>query len=103
MHKFMKQNYIEVERGIEYMHYQREVAILTDFWQKTAKRFKNEEINLKKLTKKSRNMCQFCIWNAISGYAKYCAINFRGLHFNRASIKNYLYKKPNYKQKYLAT
>ena len=44
-------------------------------------------------------MCQFRIWNAISGYAKYCAINFRGLHFNIASIKNYLYKKPNYKQK----
>ena len=28
---FMKQNYNEVERGIEYMNYQREVAILTDF------------------------------------------------------------------------
>ena len=46
-------------------------------------------------------MCQFRIWNAISGYAKYCAINFRGLHFNIASIKNYFYKKPNYKQKKL--
>ena len=31
MYKFMKQNYIEVERGIEYTNYQREVAILTDF------------------------------------------------------------------------
>ena len=31
---FIKQNYIEVERGVEYMNYQREVAILTDFWQK---------------------------------------------------------------------
>ena len=31
---FIKQNYIEVERGIEYMNDQREVAILTDFWQK---------------------------------------------------------------------
>ena len=31
MHNFMKQNYIEVERGIEYMNYQGEVAILTDF------------------------------------------------------------------------
>ena len=104
MYNFMKQNYIEVERGIEYMNYQREVAILTGFWQKTAKRSKNEEINRKKsqkLTKKSRNMCQFRIWNAISGYAKNCAINFRGLHFNIASIKNYLYKKPNYKQKKL--
>ena len=81
MYNFMKQNYIEVERGIEYMNYQREVFILTDFWQKTAKRSKNEEINRKKgqkLTKKSRNMCQFFIWNAIAGYAKYCAINFRG-------------------------
>ena len=28
---FVKQNYIEVERGVEYMNYQREVAILTDF------------------------------------------------------------------------
>ena len=46
-------------------------------------------------------MCQFRIWNAISGYAKYCAINFRGLHFNIASIKKYFYKKPNYKQKKL--
>ena len=57
------------------------------------------EKNGQKLTKKSRNMCQFRIWNAISGYAKYCAINFRRLHFNIASIKNYFYKKPNYKQK----
>ena len=31
MYNFMKQKYIEVERGIEYMNYQREVAILTDF------------------------------------------------------------------------
>ena len=31
MYNFIKQNYIEVERGIEYMNYQREVAILTDF------------------------------------------------------------------------
>ena len=64
MYNFMKQNYIEVERGIEYMNYQREVAILTDIGQKTDKRYKNEEINRKKsqkLTKKSRNMCQFRI------------------------------------------
>ena len=32
--RFIKQNYIEVERGVEYMNYQREVAILTDFCQK---------------------------------------------------------------------
>ena len=31
MYNFMKQNYIEAERGIEYMNYQKEVAILTDF------------------------------------------------------------------------
>ena len=31
MYNFMKQNYIEVERGVEYRNYQREVAILTDF------------------------------------------------------------------------
>ena len=47
MYNFMKQNYIDVERGIEYMNYQREVATLTDFWQKTAKRSKTEEINRK--------------------------------------------------------
>ena len=44
-------------------------------------------------------MCQFRIWNAISGYAKYCANNFPVLNFSIASIKNYFYKKPNYKQK----
>ena len=33
MYNFIK-NYIEVERGVEYMDYQREVAKLTDFWQK---------------------------------------------------------------------
>ena len=48
MYNFMEQNYIEVERGNEYMNYQVEVDILTDFWQKTAKRSKNEEINRKK-------------------------------------------------------
>ena len=31
MYNFMKQNYNEVERGIEYINYQKEVAILTDF------------------------------------------------------------------------
>ena len=31
MYNFRKQNYIEVERGNEYMNYQREVAKLTDF------------------------------------------------------------------------
>ena len=48
MYNFMKQIFIDVERGIEYMNYQREVAILTDFCQKTAKRSKNEKINRKK-------------------------------------------------------
>ena len=28
---FIKQNYIERERGVEYMNYQRKVAILTNF------------------------------------------------------------------------
>ena len=46
-------------------------------------------------------MCQFRISNAISGYAKYCAINFRGLHFNIASIKNYFYKKTKLQAKNL--
>ena len=31
MYNFIKQNYIEVERGVEYRNYQREVAILIDF------------------------------------------------------------------------
>ena len=31
MYNFIKQNYIEVERGAEYMNYQREVALLSDF------------------------------------------------------------------------
>ena len=34
MYNFIKQNCIEVERGVEYMNYQKEVAILTDLWQK---------------------------------------------------------------------
>ena len=34
MFNFMKKNYIEVERGVEYMNYQREFDILTDYWQK---------------------------------------------------------------------
>ena len=37
MYNFMKQNYIEVERGIGYMNYQREVAIVTE-QNKTRKR-----------------------------------------------------------------
>ena len=48
MYNCTEKNYIEVERGIEYLNYQREVATLTDFRQKTAKRSKNEEINRKK-------------------------------------------------------
>ena len=31
MYNFKKQNYIEVERGVGYLNYQKEVAILTDF------------------------------------------------------------------------
>ena len=34
MYNFMKQNYIEVERGDEHRNYQRKVAILPDFRQK---------------------------------------------------------------------
>ena len=30
MYNFIKQNYIEAERGIEYMKYQREIAILIE-------------------------------------------------------------------------
>ena len=32
MYNFIKQNYIEVERGVEYMNFQKQVAILTDFF-----------------------------------------------------------------------
>ena len=31
MYNFMEQNYIEVDRDVEYRNYQREVAILIDF------------------------------------------------------------------------
>ena len=31
MYNFIKQIYIEVERGIDYMNYRSEVALLTDF------------------------------------------------------------------------
>ena len=48
---FIKQNYIEVERGVEYMNYQREVAILTDFWQQ--RRLKDTKMK-KLIEKKSR-------------------------------------------------
>ena len=34
MYNFKEQNYIEVERGVEYRNYQREIAILTDFRKK---------------------------------------------------------------------
>ena len=34
MYIFIKQNYTEVERGVEYMNSQKKSAILTDFWQK---------------------------------------------------------------------
>ena len=50
MYNFMKEKYIEVERGIEYMNYQRQVAMLTDFSQKTA-----ENPKMKKLREKAKN------------------------------------------------
>ena len=58
MYNFIKQNYIEVERGLEYMNYQREVAILTDFWQKyeekdpKKKKLKEKKPKIKKKIKK---------------------------------------------------
>ena len=48
MNNFLKQNYIEVESGVEDMNYEYEVAISTDFWKKAAERPKNENINRKK-------------------------------------------------------
>ena len=98
MYNFMEQNYIEVERGVEYRNYQRGVAILTDFWQKRRlKDPKKKKLKEKsqKLTKKSRIMCQFLTWNAFSGSAKHCGINFRGWHINIVSDKIYFYKEPN--------
>ena len=44
----MKQNYIEIERGIEYMNYRREVAILTDFDKKQLKDPKMNKLIKKK-------------------------------------------------------
>ena len=34
MYNFIKQKYTEVERGVEYMKYQKEAVKLTDFRQK---------------------------------------------------------------------
>ena len=31
MYNFIKRKYLEVERGVDYINYQLEVAILTDF------------------------------------------------------------------------
>ena len=50
MYNFINQNYIEVERGIEYMNYQRGVAALTVFL--TRRRQKDPKI--KKLIEKSQ-------------------------------------------------
>ena len=62
MYNFIKQNYIEVERSVEYTNCQREVAIVTDFGQKR----RLQEPKMQKLIeksqknlKKSKNMCQF--------------------------------------------
>ena len=52
MYNFIKQNYIEVERGVEYMNNHREVAILTDFWQK----IRLKDPKMKKLLKKSQKL-----------------------------------------------
>ena len=52
MYNFIKQNYIKVERGVEYMNYQREVALLTDFWQK--RRLKDPKMK-KLIEKKNKN------------------------------------------------
>ena len=52
MYNFMKQNYIEVGRGVEYRNHQREVAILTDFCQK--RRLKDPKMK-KLIEKKAKN------------------------------------------------
>ena len=46
MYNFMKQNYIGLERGVEYRNYQREVAILTDFC-------RLKDLKMKKLIEKT--------------------------------------------------
>ena len=38
MYNFIKQSYIEVERGVDDMNYQKKVAILTDFGQKDGRK-----------------------------------------------------------------
>ena len=52
MYNSIKQNYIEVERGVEYMNYQKRVAILTDFWRK--RRLKDPK--MRKLLEKSQKL-----------------------------------------------
>ena len=77
-------------------------------WFLTKRRLKDPKMmKLRKKSKnylrKSRNMCQFSTWNAFSGSAKHCGINFRSWHYNIVSNKLYFYKKPNWKQKNWAT
>ena len=44
MYNFIKkQKYIEIERGVEYMNYQREVAMLTDFGQEDGRKIQKWE------------------------------------------------------------
>ena len=43
----------------------------------------------------------FSTWNAFSGCAKHCGINFRGWHLNKVSSKIYFYNKTKLKAKKL--
>ena len=60
MYHFIKQNYIEAERGVEYINYQKEVATHVFL---TKRRLKDPKmmqlIKAKKKTIKTRIMCQF--------------------------------------------
>ena len=77
MYNFVKQNYIEVGRGVEYISYPRQVAILTYF-----DKGRLNDPNMNKLIEKSQKlnknpeMCQFSTSNLFSGSAKHCGINF---------------------------
>ena len=98
MYNFMKQNYIEVERGVEYRNYQRESAILTDFWQK--RRLKDSKMKKlikksQKLTKKNQEICANFQLETHFQTLQNTGISLRGWNYNIVSNEIYFDKKPN--------
>ena len=92
MYNFIKQSYIEIERGLEYMNYQMEVAIFIDFWQK--RRLKDPKIKNYRPILKLKRIFMLCktLW--------YHVARFR---FQYSVEKIYFYRKLNYKQNNWAT